>query len=95
MVNVFIVGYNKGEITAMTPKDDFKIWYAISFAWQFGFYIVIPIGIFLALGIFVDRYFHTAPLFLITGIVLSLVLTAYETYHLLLPLMEEEKPKQR
>lgn len=67
----------------------FKIWYAISLAFQLGFLIVVPIGGFMLLGLWGDNYFHTAPLLLITGVVVGVIITAYEVYHLLSPLIRK------
>jgi F0F1-type ATP synthase assembly protein I len=75
----------------MEKKDNFKIFYALSFAWQLGFLIVIPIGGFILLGSFVDDIFKTKPIFLITGSSTGIIITAYEIYHLLIPLIKDKE----
>jgi len=70
-------------------KNGFKIWYAVSFAFQLGFLIVVPIGGFMLLGLWGDRSFYTAPFLLIAGIVVGVIITAYEVYHLLDPLIRK------
>jgi len=71
-------------------KNGFKMWYAISFALQLGFLIVVPIGGFMFLGLCGDKIFHTLPLLFIIGFVLGAGITAYEVYHLLIPLIKEK-----
>jgi F0F1-type ATP synthase assembly protein I len=69
-------------------KDGFKTWYAVSFAFQLGFLIAVPIGGFMFLGIWLDETFYTFPLFLIVGILAGLGITLYEVYHFLTPLIK-------
>lgn len=73
---------------AMPQKNNFKTFYAISFAWQLGFFIVVPIGGFLLLGFWGDKVFQTSPLLLVISIILGLAITIYEIYHLLAPLIK-------
>ena len=47
-----------------------------------GGYVALCILIGLALGIFLDRALHTAPLFLIAGVVLGFVASFYLVYKL-------------
>lgn len=70
-------------------KNGFKTWYAISFAFQLGFLIVAPIGGFMLLGLWGDKYFHTMPFLLIVGVVVGIIITGYEVYHLLSPLIRK------
>ncbi len=71
-------------------KNGFKTWYAISFAFQLGFLIIVPIGGFMLLGLWGDRSFQTTPLLLIAGLVVGIFITVYEVYHLLIPLIKEK-----
>jgi F0F1-type ATP synthase assembly protein I len=75
----------------MLKKSNFKIFYALSFAWQLGFLIVIPIGGFIFLGSLLDRIFNTQPMFLIIGLLAGLIITVYEIYHLLIPLIKDKE----
>lgn len=72
--------------------DGFKTFYALSFAWQLGFLIAIPIGGFLFLGFLADKLLGTKPLFLMIGLVVGVIVTVYEVYHLLWPLIKD-KPR--
>ncbi len=67
-----------------------KTFYAISLAWQLGFLIIFSLGGFLILGFLLDRLFNTNPLFLMVGLLVGLVITFYEVYFLLKPLIEKE-----
>lgn len=74
----------------MSKKSDFKLFYALSLAWQLGFLIVLTIGGLIFLGIWGDKYFGTHPFLLITGIISGVALSIYESYHLLVPLIERK-----
>ena len=75
----------------MQKKDNFKTFYTLSFAWQLGFLIAIPIGGFLFLGHIGDKFFGTQPLFLLIGLVVGIIITVYEVYQLLIPLIKNVK----
>ena len=71
-------------------KKNIKSFYALSIAWQLGFLIILPISGFLLLGFYIDKFFNTQPLFIIIGLFISIVVTIYEIYYLLLPLIKKE-----
>lgn len=75
----------------MLEKNSFKTFYALSFAWQLGFLIVIPISGFIFLGSLIDRIFGTGPIFLIIGLLTGFIITVYEIYHLLIPLIKNKE----
>lgn len=52
----------------------------ISFAYDVGFAIIIPLVVLALAGRFVDQKLGTSPLFLIVGILLSLVSTTIIIY---------------
>ncbi len=72
----------------MEDKSGFKTWYAVSFAFQLGFLIIAPIAGFMLLGLWGDNGLRTSPWLLMTGIVVGTVVSAYEVYHLLTPLIK-------
>ncbi|MDE1970524.1 MAG: AtpZ/AtpI family protein [Patescibacteria group bacterium] len=74
-----------------TQHDQFKVWYAVSLAWQLGFYIVLPIAFMMWLGNAVDRAWNISPLGVSIGIFLGIVLTVYEITHLLMPLLSHDE----
>jgi F0F1-type ATP synthase assembly protein I len=77
----------------MKKKDNFKTFYALSLAWQLGFIIAVPIGGFIFLGLWGDKSFGTAPVLLIVGIFTGIIVTIYEVYHLLIPLIKDKEKK--
>lgn len=66
-----------------------KVLYAVSFAWQLGFLIAVPLVLFMAAGWYLDTIIKSSPLFLVCGVVLGLVTTGYEVYHMLQPLVKQ------
>jgi F0F1-type ATP synthase assembly protein I len=74
----------------MPEKNNFETFYALSLACQLGFLIVVPIVGFLALGFWGDRFFGVQPFFLILGLLVGIITTVYETYHLIVPLIRNE-----
>ncbi|RMD60891.1 AtpZ/AtpI family protein [Candidatus Parcubacteria bacterium] len=71
-------------------RGSFKVWYAFSLAWQLGFIIAVPIGLFLLLGMWADKTLGTHPLLLLVGIATGIATTIYEVYHTIMPLLEEK-----
>ncbi len=65
-----------------------RIIYAISLAIQLGFLIAFTLIIFIGGGFLLDKYLGTLPLFLLCGLFLGLILSFYEIYKLLLPLIK-------
>ena len=74
---------------AKEHQNQFELWYAISLAFQLGFLTILPIGGFMLLGLWGDRAFHTFPWLLITGTLIGVGTTIYETYDFFLPLMKK------
>jgi|GEM_PF-728488 len=74
----------------MPRQNNFKVFYSLSLAWQLGFLIAIPIGGFMFLGFWADKSLETSPLFTMTGLIVGLVVTVYEVYHLLAPLIKKD-----
>jgi len=59
------------------PTVNFSAW---QFAWELGCTIAIPIVILALVGRFADRYFDSSPWLLLTGIVLSALLSSVLVY---------------
>lgn len=59
-------------------KNNF--WKMLDLAWTLGYTIAIPIIIFGFAGAYADKKFDTSPIFLITGIVLSIIATVMGIY---------------
>lgn len=60
-----------------------KLLLAVGRAAQLGFAIALPLVALIFLGLWLDKRWGTAPIFVITGIVLSLILTAYQMRQLI------------
>lgn len=71
----------------ITPKE----FSAIRLSLQFGYTIVIPLVIFLLIGIFLDNHFKTSPLFIFIGVILSIVISSFGIYKAVLPFLEISK----
>ncbi len=60
-----------------SPKpEDPSVWAALQLAWEMGYMISIPAVIFGFGGAYLDKHFHTSPLFIAVGLVLALGLSA-------------------
>ena len=75
----------------MSKPKKWKTFYALAIAWQLGFLISFPIVGFLFLGLLIDWFLQTQPLFLIIGLFVGIAVSVYEGYHLFIPLLEQEK----
>jgi F0F1-type ATP synthase assembly protein I len=53
---------------------------ALSFAWEMGYTIAVPIVVLALLGRFLDKKIGTTPWLLLFGILLSIVLSSYAIY---------------
>jgi len=62
---------------------------AIGLGSQLGLAIVLPLILCLFLGIFLDKKFNTAPIFLITLVIFSIIVTILDVYYLILPFIEK------
>lgn len=66
------------------------LWGALGLAWELGYLIAIPIVIFGFLGRFLDRRFETSPWFLLAGIGIALIVTAFAVYRKTLDILKGE-----
>lgn len=71
-----------------------NLFYAISLGLELGFLIVIPLVVFVVLGIFLDRKFNTSPIFLLISIALSFISTVFEVRYLILPFLNKKVGKK-
>jgi F0F1-type ATP synthase assembly protein I len=80
--------YNNLIKTKMkNQRKQFRLFYSLSFAWQMGFLVAAPLVILLLIGYWLDKSLSTGPLFVLTGVFGGLVVSAYEIYHLLAPII--------
>lgn len=51
------------------------LWKAMSLAWELGYVIAIPIVVLAFGGAYADKYFKSSPIFLLTGVFLSILIS--------------------
>jgi F0F1-type ATP synthase assembly protein I len=61
-------------------KNSDKSFSALSFAWELGYTIAVPIVVLALLGRFLDKKLGTSPWLLLAGILLSIVVSSYAIY---------------
>ncbi|MCA9391781.1 AtpZ/AtpI family protein [candidate division WWE3 bacterium] len=69
-------------------KERSRTLYVLSFAWQLGFLIAIPLIGFMLGGLWIDGRLNTRPLFTLLGLAIGLVTTVYECAKLLKTLIQ-------
>ncbi len=75
----------------MANRDNFKTFYALSLAWQLGFLIAVPLAGFMIAGFWLDKKINSGPFMLLAGMIVGVVITVYEVYHLLAPLISDKE----
>ena len=71
----------------------FKLIYALFFAGQLGFFVVIPIVGFSFLGYWLDKLLEIDSFFLFGGVFLGVAIAVHSVYKFLLPLLNRKKLK--
>jgi F0F1-type ATP synthase assembly protein I len=66
-------------------------WSALSFAWELGYSITLPLVIFALVGRFLDKKFATSPLFLLSGIVFSIIITSIIVYRKVMSIINKNQ----
>lgn len=64
--------------------------YAIDLAFQLGFLIAIPLVVFLAIGVYLDKKFSSSPVFTLIFVILSLLFIIAEIRYYLLPFLRRK-----
>ena len=77
----------------MNKEDGFKFSYALSLATQLGFLMASSITGFVLLGYWLDGKLGTSPILIIGGALIGIVLTIYEAYHMMKPLITKSVQK--
>jgi len=58
-----------------SKKEKSIFWQAVSLAFQFGYTITIPLVILVLLGRFLDKKFDSSPIFILAGIIISVIIS--------------------
>ncbi len=76
-------------------KEKGQTWSALSLAWQLGYSIAIPLVVLALGGRFFDKKFGTSPWLLLTGILLSLVVSTFLVYSKTIKILGETGDKNK
>lgn len=74
---------------------------ALRFAWDLGFTVAVPLVLLLLLGLYLDRKFSTAPLFVLASVIFSVVISSFSIYRIVMKVFKqmdgtkEDKKKQQ
>ncbi len=71
----------------MSKNDKENTWSALGLAWELGYMIAIPLVVFAIGGSFLDKYLGTSPIFLLVGILTSILLTSWMVYRKVIKLL--------
>lgn len=72
----------------MGTKNTF-LWQVLTLGIKLGFTVAIPLLILLLVGRYLDKHFQTSPIFLLSGLLISLIFSFYGLYKLLNPLLKD------
>lgn len=61
---------------AESKKQKSVLWQSISIAMQLGYVIAIPLVVLAIGGRILDKHYNSSPIFLLTGVVLSLIVSS-------------------
>ncbi|MDA2922159.1 AtpZ/AtpI family protein [Patescibacteria group bacterium AH-259-L07] len=59
-----------------SKQEKSVVWQSISIALQLGYAIALPLVIFAIGGRLLDKHYDSSPIFLLTGVVLSLIISS-------------------
>jgi F0F1-type ATP synthase assembly protein I len=65
--------------------------YALSLGMQFGLMVAITLAGFLLGGVYLDKWLHTTPLFLIFGVIFGFAGAIAEMRYIILPFLEKKQ----
>ncbi|HPN54596.1 MAG TPA: AtpZ/AtpI family protein [Candidatus Moranbacteria bacterium] len=72
-----------------------RSWSALSFAWELGYSIAIPIVLFTLGGRLLDKKLQTSPWLLLVGLFISIVVTFCIVYKKLMEIIRSEELKNK
>jgi F0F1-type ATP synthase assembly protein I len=86
-------GVSQEEKKEIDRETNREIFYSLELVSKLGISIALIAGFFLMAGIFLDRKFGTGHIFLLVCLVLSIIVSIYDIYVLLEPIIGSEKKK--
>lgn len=78
-----------------SDKKNQETWSALSLAWQLGYSITIPLVVLALLGRLLDKKFGTSPWLLLSGVLLSLVVSTFTVYFKTIKILKETEDKSK
>lgn len=72
-----------------------RSWSALSFAWELGYSIAIPIVLFTLGGRLLDKKLQTSPWLLLVGLFISIIVTFCIVYKKLMEIIRNEELKNK
>jgi len=57
-------------------SEGLSLMQALNFAWQMGYTMAVPLILLALAGRLLDKQYQTSPLFLLTGIILSIIISS-------------------
>lgn len=70
------IPYNMENSASKTSKKEKSIfWQAVGLVFQFGYTIIVPLVILVLAGRLLDKKFNSSPIFLLTGIIVSVIIS--------------------
>ena len=70
-------------------------WSALSFAWELGYSISIPLVVFTLGGRLLDKKLGTAPWLLLIGLFISIIVTFYIVYQKLMTIIKDQESSDK
>lgn len=70
---------NDPSVPGREPKQ-MGLFLSLRLAWNLGFIIAIPVGLFGFGGAYLDKYLGTSPIFVITGFAMAALLSGVGVY---------------
>lgn len=62
-------------------QNNNNIWFALGIIGQVGFIIAVPVAILAYFGAKIDKLYHTTPLFILSGMGLSILISSMAIYY--------------
>ena len=70
-------------------------WSALSFAWELGYSIAIPLVVFTMGGRLLDKKLGTSPWLLLIGLFISIIVTFYIVYQKLMTIIKDQESSDK
>jgi F0F1-type ATP synthase assembly protein I len=68
------------DLQATAAKDKQTMWMALGLVWELGYLIALPAFLFGFGGAYLDKYFGTSPIFVLTGLLIALAISSFIVY---------------